>query len=146
MVFAAIRRVLSTWDTFKAEEKYAAGDFPAAWRLIEKAIARTGTKVLDPHLFKYQYLIKVGKLVEGLKIKKIVECEIDRRIRMTPEEANYIRYYLLRLLPDDYLQDLSKSMVIDPEEIGLEKVHSYVRTKYPYKKPTPILQKFLSDR
>lgn len=143
MIIRSIRRMLSIRDFQKAEKLVAAGDYNSAWVLIERAKARTGTEVLQPHIFEFEYLIKKGQLPEGLEKRKIIELELDRRSKMKEEEKNFIRYYMLRILPDDYLSSLTKVNISDPAVLGLHKVFSVHRIRYPYIEPRPEVARLL---
>lgn len=141
-----IKRVLSTWDFLKARKLYARGQYDSALSLIDKAIQRSGSTILAPYLFKYLYLVRKGALADGLVIKGIIKDELDRRSEMNLADKNYIEYYMLRLLPDDYLKNVSEAKLVDPKELGLQKVDRYLIELYPYKDPKPSVQAVLSKK
>jgi hypothetical protein len=95
---------------------------------------RSGPAVLEPYLFKYQYQIRKGDIADGLSTVGIITDELERRSKMSIKDKNYIQYFMLNLLPDDYLSSLGQTAIFDPEATGLQEVSKYYRDAYPYRR------------
>lgn len=73
----------------------------------------------------------------------IIGDELERRKSMSAHDKNYIRYYMLTLLPEDYLSGMAETSIFGPKKTGFPKVSKYYRDAYPYRKARPTVEAVL---
>ena len=95
--------VLSAYDFHRVEKFLSHGDIRGAERIANKAIERTGHRLIHPHILLCRIYVKEKDFIRAIK-KKIQIDRIVANDKYTNESTRqYVMYYTFGLLPRDVI-------------------------------------------
>ena len=140
-----ISRFFATLNLHRAIKLNNKGDTGAARELMKKISASGGREFILPHVFEYELQMKEGNFADGVEKRRIVENLIQTNKTINIDTKNYIRYYMLRCIPDAQLDDLAVADVCDPSSSGIANVDAFFRRQLPYRSPQKSMKRLLKD-
>jgi hypothetical protein len=139
-----LRKVLSVLDFHSAVKALHRGDFEAASKLAERAISRTGTTYVQPHIVQLQIALAKGDLEQALMTRRHVDNAILKNPKFSEVTKNYLRYFVLRSFPDSALDAIGPTDIRDPAVTDIGAVSVAVRTRFGYSPPRATLATVLA--
>lgn len=143
MLHGIINRMKSWRDFTRGIDLLGQGDFSGASASLDLSITRTGTDYVHPHIVRYQVDMLSGEIEAGLQRRDQIESILASWPSPSLPSANYLRYWMLHNIPDAYLADMTRTGILDPREVGIQKVRLFHRNRFPYFAPRPFVARVL---